>query len=72
MDPNAKALLKVKSSELKVASSEGTILFDREKGAVVESVSKLRITGDMKTEINAMELPARLDLTLDSKIVLQP
>ena len=72
MDPNAKALLKVKSSELKVASSEGTILFDREKGAAVESVSKLRITGDMKTEINAMELPARLDLTLDSKIVLQP
>jgi hypothetical protein len=72
MDPNSKSQLKVKSSELKVASSEGSILFDRGKGAIVESVSKLRITGDMKTEINAMELPAKLDLTIDTKTSLQP
>ncbi len=72
MDPSAKSPLKIKSSELKVASSEGSLLFDRGMGAIVESVSKLRITGDMKTEINAMELPAKLDLTLDTKTTLQP
>ncbi|MGE5190990.1 MAG: hypothetical protein ACM3U2_00720 [Deltaproteobacteria bacterium] len=38
----------------------------------VESASKLRITGDMKTEINGMELPAKLDLTIENKTVLQP
>jgi hypothetical protein len=72
MDPAAKSPLKIKSSELKVTSSDGTILFDREKGAIVESVSKLRIEGDLKTEINAMELPAKLDLTIESKTALQP
>jgi hypothetical protein len=72
MDPSAKSPLKIKSSDLKVASSEGTILFDRDKGAIVESASKLRITGEMKTEINGMELPAKLDLTLDIKTALQP
>jgi hypothetical protein len=72
MDPNAKSPLKIKSSELKVASSEGSILFDREKGAIVESASKLRLTGDMKTEIKGMELPAKLDLTIENKTVLQP
>jgi hypothetical protein len=60
------------SSELKITSSEGTILFDRDKGAVVESVSKLKIEGDLKTEINGMELPGRLSLTIESKSSLQP
>jgi hypothetical protein len=72
MDPNANSPLKIKSSELTVASSEGTILFDRTRGAVVESVSKIRITGDMKTEINAMEFPAKLDLAIETKTTLQP
>jgi len=72
MDPNANSPLKIKSSELTVASSEGTILFDRTKGAVVESVSKIKITGDMKTEINATEVPAKLDLTIETKTTLQP
>jgi hypothetical protein len=72
MDPNAKSPLKIKSSELKVTSSEGAVLFDRQIGAIVESTSKLRIEGDMKTEINGMELPAKLDLTIESKTALQP
>ncbi len=72
MDPNAKSPLKVKSSELKVSSSEGTILFDREKGAVVTSVSKLRIEGDLKVDANGMELPATLDLTIENRTALQP
>jgi hypothetical protein len=72
MDPNGKSPLKVKSSELKVTASEGTILFDRQAGSIFESVSKLRIEGDMKMEINAMELPAKLDLTIENKTALQP
>ena len=72
MDPNSKSPLKVKSSELKITSSDGTILFDREKGAIVESTSKMRSEGDKKTEINGMELPAKLDLTIESKTTLQP
>jgi hypothetical protein len=72
MDPNSKSPLKIKSSELKVTSSEGTILFDRAKGAIVLSTTKMRIEGPMKTEINGMELPAKLDLTIESKTALQP
>jgi hypothetical protein len=72
MDPNTKSPLKVKSSDLKVTASEGTILFDRQAGSIFESVSKIRIEGDMKTEINAMELPAKLDLTIENKTTLQP
>jgi hypothetical protein len=72
MDPNTKSPLKIKSSELKITSSEGKVLFDRTLGAIVESTSKMRIEGDLKTEINGMELPAKLDLTLESKTALQP
>ena len=72
MDPNSNSPLKIKSSELKIASSAGTILFDRDKGAIVESISKLKIEGDLKTEINGMELPAKLSLTIESKSSLQP
>ena len=72
MDPGSKSPLKIKSSELKVTSSDGTILFNRTFGAIVESVSKLKIEGDMKTEINATEFPAKLALTIESKTKLQP
>lgn len=71
-DPNTKSPLKIKSSELKVTSSEGSILFDRKLGAAVETVNKIRIQGEMKTEINGMELPGKLDLTIESKTSLQP
>ena len=52
--------------------SAGTILFDRDKGAIVELVSKFKIEGDLKTEINGMELPGKLSLTIESKSSLQP
>ena len=65
-------LTKIKSSDLTVTASERTILFDPPAGSIFESVSKIRIEGDMKTEINAMELPAKLDLTIENKTTLQP
>ncbi|MBI1899958.1 MAG: hypothetical protein HYS13_02435 [Planctomycetia bacterium] len=58
------AQLKVKSSDLKTEESEGAILFDRALGAVVEETSSLRITGEIKFEVNNNELPAKLDLKM--------
>ena len=46
-DPKGKSPLKVVKSDLKVESSEGTILFDREEGHVVSSSDKIRIKGNM-------------------------
>lgn len=70
MDPPAEAPAKVTKSDLKVASSDGTILFDREAGAVVEHAEKYRLTGDMTLVIKIngedKELPSTLDLTIDS------
>jgi hypothetical protein len=70
MDPNAEGPAKVTKSDLKVASSDGTILFDREAGATVEHAEKYRLTGDMTLVIKInnedKEFPSKLDLTLDS------
>ena len=68
MDADAPAALKYISSELKVAESNGTILFDQEAGRVVTENSKLHITGEIKLEAGGMELPAALDLTFESSI----
>jgi hypothetical protein len=57
----------VTKSDLKVESSEGTILFDREAGVTVEHVDKTRIKGDMTMTVANQELDVKLDLTLESK-----
>ncbi len=62
---DADAPLKVLKSELKVASSEGAILFDREAGQAIESRSKTQIKGEITLEIVGKELPGTLDLTLE-------
>ena len=72
MDPDAPSPLKVTKSDLKVESSEGTILFDREAGCVVEAGGKTRIKGSMTFSIMGQELPGELDLTFDTKEELQP
>ena len=73
MDPNANSPLKVVKSDLKVASSEGTILFDREAGHLVSSKGKTQIKGDMMTySFNGAEIPGALDLTIETDTELQP
>jgi hypothetical protein len=62
----------LKSSDLKPAESETTLLFDRKQGAIVESVSKERVTGDIMFNLNNQDLPAKLDLKLERSIVLKP
>ena len=56
-------------SDLAIDSSDGTILFDRESGQVVDSKAVNRIKGDMTLSINGTDLPAKLDLTLDVSYV---
>ena len=56
----------VKGSDLKATESEGVILFDREVGQVVETNSSIRIEGEMTFSVNNMDLPAKLDLKMQS------
>ncbi|MHB1559932.1 MAG: DUF6263 family protein, partial [Isosphaeraceae bacterium] len=46
-DPNSQAPAKVTKSDLKVESSEGSLLFDREAGRIVESRDKVHLKGTM-------------------------
>lgn len=63
--------LKLKGSELKAEESAGVIYFDRELGRVVESNSSIRITGTITFEANGMELPSKLDLKMQSEVVVK-
>ncbi|WP_406696934.1 DUF6263 family protein [Singulisphaera sp. Ch08] len=65
MDPKSASPLKATKSDLKVESSEGTILFDREAGEKIESTMVTRIKGNLTLTANDKELPTTLDLTLD-------
>ncbi|MEX0714233.1 MAG: hypothetical protein WD278_18000 [Pirellulales bacterium] len=56
--------LDVKKSDLKVQSSERTLLFDRELGRVVKAKSSVHVTGDLTLSLMGMELPGSLDLKL--------
>lgn len=71
MAPEAESPLKITKSDLKVDSSEGTLLFDREAGAVVESQESTRVKGDLTAMINGQELPSKLDLTLEKSTALE-
>lgn len=71
-DQNTNAPAKVTSSELKVAESAGSILFDRDKGSAVRTANKLRVQGTIKLSVNGMEFPGKLDLTIESKNTVQP
>ena len=70
LDPDPNAPFTVTKSELKIASSKGELLFDREKGQFVSNTASMRIVGDMTFSIMGMELPGKLDLTMESTITL--
>src|SRR5262249_29905079 len=71
-DPAANTPLKAIKSNLKVDSSEGAILFDREEGYVVSSKGKTRIKGDITFSANGMEIGGTLDLRLETNVELMP
>lgn len=72
LDPNAKSPFQLKESAMKIDSSDGTLLFDREKGAIVQAISKTAVLGTLTLTINGMDFPGKLDLKLDEKTTLQP
>ena len=63
--------LKVLESDLKVAATEGLILFDPEYGQVVSQRSKSQITGALKLEVMGMEFPGQLDLTMENSATMK-
>ena len=66
LDPNSPLPLKLVRSDLKISSSTGTILFDREKGQVVETTATTRIAGPITFSVNGQELAGKVDLTIES------
>jgi hypothetical protein len=64
-DANANTPAKITGSDLKVESSSGKILFDNKRGLVTQSELKFRLVGELKLDINGMELPGKLDLSID-------
>ena len=60
--------IKVLESDLKVAASDGEILFDSAFGEVVSQRSELQIKGSLKLELMEMELPGQLDLTMENNV----
>jgi hypothetical protein len=58
-------------SDLKIESSDETILFDREAGCVVESRGKTRLKGSATFSVEGEEVPGEIDLTLESEVELQ-
>ena len=63
--------LQVTKSELKVIESEATILFNRELGSVTKRASKTRIAGPITLVIMGMELPGKVDLTIEENSTRQ-
>jgi hypothetical protein len=60
--------IKVKSADLKPADeSNGVILFDMEWGNIVEQSGLGRVTGDLVFVQGEQEIPATLDLKMESK-----
>lgn len=69
---NPTSPIQLGKSDLKIASSDGTILFDREAGRIVSSDVKSRITGDLTLIINGKDLPSTLDLTIGTGTKMVP
>ena len=70
-EPMSKLPVKVVKSDLKVESSEGTILFDREEGHVVSSSDRIRIKGNMTYSGGGVDQAAPFDLNVDANTQLQ-
>jgi Family of unknown function (DUF6263) len=71
-DQTGKLPVKVIKSDLKVESSEGTILFDREEGHVVNASDKIRVKGNMTYSGAGVDQTGAFDMNVDSNTQLQP
>ncbi len=58
---------------MKIESSDGTILFDREEGHAVSARGSFRVKGENMTfSYKGMELPGAVDFTIESATDLLP
>ena len=71
-DPKSKLPLKVDKSNLKVDSSEGTILFNRDEGLLVSATEKIRMKGNMTYLGGGGTQGGGFDLAYDSNTQLEP
>jgi hypothetical protein len=72
VDPDSKLPMKVTKSDLKVESSEGSILFDRDSGHVASAAEKFRIKGNMTYTGGGADQAGGFELSFDSNTQLQP
>lgn len=70
-DPDSSAPLKLAKADMKVDSSEGTILFDREAGRVAESRERVELTGNLTFSAQGQDQRIGFDLTMRTEVQLQ-
>jgi hypothetical protein len=70
-DSRAAMPLKVTKSNLKVDSSEGTILFDREAGVLVEARERTKVKGTMTFSGGGTDTSSQTELTVQNNTQLQ-
>lgn len=63
--------ISLKESKLTVKESKGLILFDNKKGRTVENTESVHIVGKLTFAANGQDLPAELDLKVNSEAKLQ-
>ena len=71
-DADSSAPVKLTKGEVKVDASEGTILFDREAGRVVESRERVELTGGLTFSAGGQDQRVGFDLTMRIEVQLQP
>ena len=68
---NGNAMLQVTKSDLKATATDMTFLFNRDAGYLVSKASKVKIEGPLTLVINNMELPGKVDLTVEENVSRQ-
>lgn len=71
-NPNTNLPLKPTKSDLKVESSDGKILFDRDQGHLVSTTERIGIKGNITYSAGGMEVQTVVDLSIETKVELQP
>jgi hypothetical protein len=71
-DPMSKLPVKVVKSELKVESSDSTILFEREEGHMISAADKIRMKGEMTYSGGGVDQSGAFELNFDTNTQLQP
>ncbi len=71
-DADSDAPLKLTKGEIKLGSSDGTILFDREAGHVVESRERVELAGNLTFSAQGQDQRIGFDLTMRTEVQLQP